>query len=251
MRRLTFGTLASFVFIAAWLLIVLIAPSSTIAGTFRDDFSNESDFLNDKQLREGGVWGEDISKYTWEDGAVKISVVGPWGYMLITGDYSWKDYTVECKVKVIRDDAKQGGPGLIIRRTCIDCMAGYNFNLEANRAYIGKGTAQGFLPLTETQFERKTDTWYSLKVVAEGDRLEFYVDNQLILQANNATYPAGKVGFEVGTRVGILEALLDDFVMTGLEVKDGGHWDPEAHPESISVQSTDKLAATWARIKSN
>ena len=73
------------------------------------------------------------------------------------------------------------------------------------------------------------------------------VDGGLVAEAKNAAYPKGKAGFYVwkGT------ALFDDFVMTGPEVEDGGHWDPKAHPEPKSVQSMDKLAAKWGEIKYN
>ena len=47
-----------------------------------------------------------------------------------------------------------------------------------------------------------------------------------------------------------MEALFDDFVMTGPEVKDGGHWDPKAHRQ-IAVDAKDKLSVTWGYIKHN
>ena len=45
---------------------------------------------------------------------------------------------------------------------------------------------------------------------------------------------------------GAVEALYDDFVMTGPEVKDGGHWNPKAHGQAVEPQR--KLAATWGNI---
>lgn len=48
--------LRQFAFICAiGLMIPLVLAPCIIAGTFKDDFENEKDFLNDKQLREGGV----------------------------------------------------------------------------------------------------------------------------------------------------------------------------------------------------
>ena len=61
------------------------------------------------------------------------------------------------------------------------------------------------------------------------------------------TYAAGKAGFFACNNC---IALFDDFVMTGPEVKDGGHWNPKAHSQ-IDVNTKDKLTATWGRIKSN
>jgi hypothetical protein len=216
--------------------------SSSIAGTFRDDFENEKDFLKDKQDRVATPWGEDIGSYSWEKGSVKGTNLGSnTCYLLITGDYKWEDYTVECKVNLIRSD---NGVGMVIRRPCIDCNSGYWFGLSvANRATITYSNGI----LASSQFEVKLDTWYSFKAIAQGEKLEFYIDGKQIAEAKDGTYAAGKAGFFACNNC---IALFDDFVMTGPEVKDGGHWNPKAHSQ-IDVNTKDKLTATWGRIKSN
>jgi hypothetical protein len=139
--------------------------------------------------------------------------------------------------------------GLVLRRPCIDCRPGYFFFLGNNMvAIIPQG---GIIPLKSAPFQTKKDVWYALKAVAQSESLEFYVDNKLVIEAKDDVFPAGKAGFVVQTIAGKqVEALFDDFIMTGPEVEDGGHWDPKAH-DQIVVDAKDKLSVTWGNIKHN
>lgn len=231
-------------------VVYLVSTTAAFAGTFRDDFENEQDFLNDKQLREGGVWEEDIAFFTWENGAIKGRNDLAIKAGLITGDYWWEDYTVEFRAKLITDlDFDFDGIGLVLRRPCIGCDGDYFFFFGRSPgggntvALMGKDPQQ---PLKTAPFQISKDVWYTFKVAAQGEQLEFYVDNKLVLEARDNAFPTGKAGFVVQNGGGgPLEALFDDFVVTGPEVEDGGHWDPEAH----SVESKGKLATMWATLK--
>ena len=247
----------AFIF-AIGLMIPLILAPCIIAGTFRDDFENEKDFLSDNKFREGGVWGEDIKFYKWEKGTIRGIPKPAMMVFLITGDYGWKDYIVECKAKLIKDDCVVG---LVLRHSCIDCNLGYAFCLEGN--FFGGNQASIvplwiplWTPLRSVGFTASKDVWYTLKAVAQGERFEFYIDNKLFVEAEDfkdSPCPAGKAGF-LFSGFGLVEegeALFDDFVMTGPEVKDGGHWDPKAHLQSKSVSLFDKLATSWGDIKLN
>ncbi|MBI1926642.1 hypothetical protein HYR99_20675 [Candidatus Poribacteria bacterium] len=72
----------------------------------------------------------------------------------------------------------------------------------------------------------------------------------MVVKAKDNTHPAGKAGFVVNNLAGgTVESLFDDFVMTGPEVKDGGHWNPKAHPQQQPVEPQGKLATTWGKVK--
>jgi hypothetical protein len=231
-------------------MIPLVFTPYIIAGTFRDDFENENDFLKDKQLREGGVWGEDVDFFTWENGAIKgLNRGAGWpSLLLITGDYGWKDYTVECRAKAIIID-NEAFMGLVLRRPCIDCDPYYAFSLAADKAFIHPADNK-WDPLMSVPFQTKLNTWYALKAVAKGEQLEFYIDGKLVAEGKNNEFAAGKAGFQVSSIGGAVETLYDDFVMTGPEVKDGGHWNPKVHSQQ-SVEPQSKLATTWGNIKRN
>lgn len=222
-------------------ILCLVSATPAFAGAFRDDFENEQDFIEDKQLREGGVWGEDIGQYTWEEGAIKGTPGNQeFSWLLITGDYVWEDYTVECKIKLL---ANQGSAGVVARRPCINCNPCYSFDLDPSADQVA--IYQEANVLDSSPFTPEVDRWYSLKAVVEGSHLEFYVDGELLVEAEDTTHPEGKGGFCVWK----ITALFDDFVMTGPEVEDGGHWDPAKHPEEKAVMPSGKLAATWGTLK--
>ncbi len=211
-------------------ILCLVSAAPAFAGTFRDDFENEQDFVKDKQM---GVWGEDVGQYTWEEGAIKGTPKDQeFSWLLITGDYGWEDYIVECKIKLL---GNQGSAGVVARRPCINCNPGYAFDLDPSADQVA--IYQEANVLGSSPFTPEVDRWYSLKAVVEGMHLKFYVDGELLVEAEDTTHPEGKGGFYVSK----ITALFDDFVMTGPEVEDGGHWE--------AVMPSGKLAATWGTLK--
>ena len=205
-----------------------------LAGTYRDDFENEQDFINDCQ---NGVWIEDTNLFTWENGYVKTESLG--GVAISFGDLNWKDYTVECKIRPIQ--VESFGINLVIRRTCTFCTPCYSLTLTGKEANI---YVDVFTYLTGCPFELEVGKWYTLKAVAQGSKIEFYVDGKLLVKTEDSKYPAGWVGFG-----SFASAIFDDFVMTGPEVKDGGHWDPKTHDQLTAVKPQNNLAVTWGQIK--
>ena len=219
-------------------LAAFILSTTAWAGTWRDDFENKQDFPKDKQE---GVWEEDIAFFEWEGGTVKgVEHTGD-VRAIITGNYGWEDYTIECRIKPLQES---GYVGLALRRPCTFCNPCYVFvlSLWQNEAAI---YLNFFQKLDSSSFKAKIDTWYSLKAIAKGKQLEFYIDNKLVVKVEDSTHQAGKAGPYVDDS----EALFDDFVMTGPEVKDGGHWDPKAHPQPKPVEPQNKLEMTWGEIK--
>lgn len=213
---------------------MLLMALPVFAGTYRDDFENQQDFINDCQ---NGVWIEDTNLFTWENGYVKTESLG--GVALSFGDLNWKDYTVECKIKPIQVESY--GINLVIRRTCTFCTPCYSLALTGKEANI---YVDVFTYLTGCSFELEVGKWYTLKAVAQGSKIEFYVDGKLLVKTEDSKYPAGWVGFG-----SFASALFDDFVMTGPEVKDGGHWNPKAHEQLTVVKSQGKIIETWGKIK--
>ncbi len=52
-------------------------------------------------------------------------------------------------------------------------------------------------PFVQEKFEVEEDTWYKLKAVAEGENLEFYINDELFLKGKDAQFPTGKVGIYI------------------------------------------------------
>jgi hypothetical protein len=221
---------------------MLMIALPVLAGTYRDDFDNQQDFANDRQ---NGVWIAEfnntaIETIAWENGAVKVDMT-PSGGGLSIGDNTWKDYTVECKIKQLKSSFN--GSGILLRHP-INSAAAYFFGIKEPKVKEAGIYLNLTGPLSTFPFEYELDKWYSLKAVIKGNQLEFYIDDKLMAKAEDDRNQAGCVGFGTfGT------AIFDDFVMTGPEVKDGGHWDPKAHDQLTAVKPQNNLAVTWGQIK--
>ena len=85
-------------------------------------------------------------------------------------------------------------------------------------------------------FEWELDKWYDLKLITEGNKFKFYVNDELVIEYTDTVYPIGKVG--IGASYSGTTAHFDDFSVTGDEVS-----------TLTSVSPKDKLATTWGKMK--
>ncbi|MBI1922861.1 hypothetical protein HYR99_01285 [Candidatus Poribacteria bacterium] len=111
MKRQMFGNLASeshthqlpqnglFVAMTLWLLWALILVPSTRAGTFRDDFEDG----NLKDWRQETPFAQEPTLWEIVDGELECTRPDSKSTLLITGEFDWKDYTIEYDVKLLKD----------------------------------------------------------------------------------------------------------------------------------------------------
>jgi hypothetical protein len=88
-------------------------------------------------------------------------------------------------------------------------------------------------------YEWELDTWYNLRVTAEGEHFKFYVDDELVLEYEDNVHPTGQVG--VGVAYTKTTAHFDDFVVSGDDVPNLNY----------SVSSKGKLPTMWGKIKNS
>ena len=86
---------------------------------------------------------------------------------------------------------------------------------------------------TFREFDFKLHKWYRLKVIAKGNRFQFFIDDKEMLDFLDDTYTAGKI-----------------YLLSGRGSR--VHFDNfEAQYEALSVQPRKKLTTTWGEVKSN
>ena len=221
-------------------LFALAGPS--LAGTWRNDFEDEKAFEREKKE---GVWDEDLTFFSWDDGeCVGESRMVNWWYYLVIGELTWRDYSAECKVKLV-EDFGNGEFGIALRRTPWQQPV-YDFGLFPSQNMAKIGDIPGAV-VAQEKFEVEEDTWYKLKAVAEGKNLEFYIDDELSLEGKDARWPAGKVGIYIH----MAHARFDDLIISGDDVEDGGSWDAAKHPEGKAVEAKGKIATSWGKVKAS
>ena len=113
----------------SFLAFAFLLALPSLAGTWRNDFEDEKVF---EQEKKEGVWDEDLTYFSWEDGECS----GEWrnvnlAAFLLTGKLTWKDYSAECKVKLV-EDFGNAEFGIALRRTPWQQPA-YLFGLFSSR----------------------------------------------------------------------------------------------------------------------
>ena len=215
---------------------LLMLTTSVWAGTLRDDF-DDGDMDEWDLSKAGNIWevknGELV--ITPRSSPVVLSI----------GETTWDNYTVRVRTRIAKHQTTGNieGPNIVVRRQPLPEHHLYVFGLgtrgvSSKMAYAfyvqGDTTPRHFV---SEPFEWELDKWYDLKLTAEGERLFFYVDNQLVIDYTDGVYPKGKVGIASAFRG--TTAHFDDFSVTGDDVPD----------LNLDVSPEVKLATTWGKMK--
>lgn len=110
---------------------------------------------------------------------------------LETGDRLWKNYEASVKVQRL---SQKGMAGLAVcMNNSIDTLV---FSLSGkNRAELSYRHKEEVIALGECEFEHDCDTLYGLRVDCNGNRIDCYVDDRLLLQAESGLAErGGKIG---------------------------------------------------------
>ncbi len=93
--------------------------------------------------------------------------------------------------------------------------------------------------IAEDRFEYEKGVWYTLKIERVGNRYTFSIDG-VVLEAAVDSVPIGWIGFRF---YGRLSLVLDNFIVTGPNVPNGG-------PGGLlAVKPAEKLATMWGKLK--
>jgi hypothetical protein len=179
---------------------LLLTPGCGKKDPYRDDFGNPRTLAN--YDAEGG-------SPTVADGALLLKNAS----LLIKDEvlrHKLKDVTVECDIKSLLDN-NSGVQGIYVRRQ-VDGRSyffDWNDNLhptggvvewQITKYGVGEDKSYTYLGRSKTPVYR-VGQWVHVKVVAQGDRLELWVDQrdgkglQLVLAARDSEYGVGAVGF--------------------------------------------------------
>jgi len=228
-------------------LTLFLLAGSTWAGTFSDNF-NDGNMDGWTLFRP--PFGPPNSTWKIENGELVLEAVDT-PIVFLIGESTWKNYTVRVKAKMVKHQYDvDWAEGILLP---------IRFNPQLNLYLFGVGTTGSDVPISKDKrvfagygqdgsaallhnefepFEWQLDTWYDLRLTAEGDEFKLYVNNTLVLDYTDNTHPTGSVGIGAccirGTTVHY-----DDFSVTGDDV-----------PGTVAaVDPRAKLATTWGAIK--
>ena len=226
-------------------LCLLLYVGASHAGTLRDDFSdgNSDGWRIAKLLGQGTTW-------TVEDERLVAKSVGAcawWPNALLIGGDTWRDYSIEVRIMVVEafPIACQGaGVGGLVHAADVGAISlsglscfGASRDPFLNRTLCYTQPLEGDFQLDDDRtFAVEPNRWYTMRIVAGAKDYRMFGDDVLICETERQVPDRGAAGLTVRNA----EVHFDDVVITGPNVPDVG---------LLSVNSTDKAAATWAQIK--
>jgi hypothetical protein len=221
-----------------------MAVLPAFAGTWMDDFE-DGDFdgweVYNPEPEE--IWRVEDGECS---GQWANSPAGWWSgiELMLESAASWRDYSIVCKAKLVE---KLGGdPSFCIAFRVLPTWEGDSQNdyqahvrPDAKKATFYEVERNKLRKISEVPlpFDISKDTWYELKVIAEGEHFEFYISDELIGSFDDDSRPSGTVILGVASA----KVHFDDVVITGPEIPDGG--------PGFAVTYQSKLAAIWGSIK--
>ena len=209
----------------------------TFAGTWRDDFE-------DNDTREWEIFNIDrkVEKWWIDDGEAVGEIFLP-GFMSLwlTGELTWKNYSVSCRAKLVEDKNEPPTIGLTLHdRGEEDSRYLFFVDYILGTVRIVKAVHNDW-KVIRYLFDAEIDTWYQLTAtVREEGILEFQIDDALFTAFDDDILKGGQAGLIVADG----RAHFDDFAVTGENISNGGPGKPQP------VEPRTKLATVWGHLKS-
>jgi len=224
--------------IAFWLLAAFMAVPAIEAGTFRDDFE-DGNLDGWRQVNPQG-------QMLWEivDGELECTRQDEISTILLVGENNWRDYTIEYDVMLLED----------LGTGDVDVMARYIDPVGSHVVIFGIGDFLGAPAVFAQRFPGDVTTqepfgplemnvWHHIKLEAEEDDFTFWIDDEKIMEYEDEAVETGSIGLGLANYI----ARFDNVEITGPDVPDVTPMTWKARP----VQPRDKLAGTWAEVKSD
>ena len=144
----------------------------------------------DAEPELGGMWAA-----TPVDGGTVLAQtasVSDW-VIAVSGDYRWTDQVVEARVKITSEPGKAG-----IFARVRDIRNYYFLYLDGgSNIVLRKRVDNSSSDVQKVKIETDADTWYTLKLSVVGDKLEGYLDGEMLVSGSDTGVETGGVG--VGT----------------------------------------------------
>lgn len=230
-------------FVIVGLIMFSVSVLSASAEMWKDSF--DGDELKEEWKPVVSVFGANPPTNWKIENGVLTGRWTTWGQQHLLIEYPSLDYTVQvkCRIDKINTINVDNTAGLIVRSAGPDrinpgqgVVDFYNYGLTPSAGNNGISMiyiwADSWDYPGRAQKELKIGEWYTLKMVAKGDNLKGYIDNELAFEVNDGRTK----GYFVGVYTALyVNASFDDFVVTDETLA------------SVSPQGT--LMTTWAGLK--
>jgi len=217
-------------------LFIHLIATLVWAGTLKDDFSdgNYNGWTPITFVEGEGQW-------VITDGELIVTRPFSRGCALLIGESSWKDYSVEFDATLHTKLTNWSYIAILLRfeghgqqwRNTVMIYGfrddiGMSVSIIAYEQPVWLHDATKIMPF---EIGRR----YQFKGIVSGNKYQFYLDEELVLQAKIEHFSSGKIGLAVCGTI----ASIDNVIITGDDVPD----------MNLSVTPKSKLATTWGRLR--
>ena len=226
-------------FVVLCVVSLFIVFSGDYVNAFLDDFSSG---------KLGDAWKKSPAALdaSWKVDKGELSFSGSGASQMMTGDVNWKDYTVECDVKLANLLEWPGGI-----RTYVDPNTGGHYAVWVYPAQkfikLYSGTAwdinTGLVELGKSDgFDPKAETYFHLKIVHSGKNIEVWFGEnkntaKKIISASDSKYTSGLFACDGWDK----PITFDNVLITGPGI-------PRSQGES-AVDPSNSLPTLWGSLK--
>jgi hypothetical protein len=113
---------------------------------------------------------------------------------VLVKDRDYFDSEVSTKIYISSENQDTQAGGLILRYRNLYSFYMLFLNTKDQRLTLTRASRGGMKVLKRVNHSVSSDRWYELKAVCYLDRLKAYVDNQLIIEAEDKVSTGGKIG---------------------------------------------------------
>lgn len=114
--------------------------------------------------------------------------------MIVTGDEEWQDYQVEAELKILNTSLLAG---LAFRYQNSRCF--YSICFENQSVKIIKRHHEDYVELFSKSFKYNCDMIYQIKVICDGSKFEFYINDQYIAKVEDSAFKKGRIALCANT----------------------------------------------------
>lgn len=155
----------------------------------------------------------------------KIS--GDWTSFIFGLD-EWENYALSLRLKFLTSNQDQGAEVYLRVTTSIDGYRASIYNNEwAVVSFYPPGAELGGSPVTIRQ-----DEWVWMKLRFVGDELQYFLDDELVIEVTDDTRTSGRAGFGAAPNTGVC---VDDILVWGLDEQGN----PLENPDNLVIEPYD------------
>lgn len=218
------GSTKLFIVITLFLLaFIFISREAGAAVLLSEDFSSGDlsawEIIDEGELSAPSAWNisnETLVQNSNIHSRIPLDGAEVRGSLIITGDALWDNYRYTSQLYAYDNDFM----GVVFRYTDQNNYYLFTMHQEGSFRRVVKNENGVFSKIVEDSAGYSKGQWYAVRIDAQGDKFNIYLDDQLIFEFSDSAHPQGKIGFHVTAMAGAaFDNIVVDTLVPPLEIR--------------------------------